>query len=79
MKLLQLSLSCQKLLRKHEKNSQEVAMLPWLKMIRFDLIDRLDLTNADERFRQRKARETSKTENKAPHPSNTSNNQGDTP
>jgi len=54
-------------------------MLPWLKMIRFDLIDRLDLTNADERFRQRKARETSKTENKAPHPSNTSNNQGDTP
>jgi hypothetical protein len=62
-----------------QKISQEVAMLRWLKMISFDLIDRLDLTNAGQRFRQRKARETTKTENKAPQPFETANDQGDTP
>ena len=54
-------------------------MLRWLKTIRFALVDRLDLTNADERFGQRNFRQENKTGNQAPQPSTTANDLGDTP
>ena len=54
-------------------------MLRWLKTIRFALVDRLDLTNADERFGQRTFRHETKTGNQTPQPSITSNDLGDTP
>jgi hypothetical protein len=59
--------------------SQGVAMLRWLKTIRFVLVDRLDLTDADERFRQRNVRKEAKTDGQSPEPSTASNDQGDTP
>jgi hypothetical protein len=62
-----------------QKMSHRVAMLRWLKTIRFALVDRLDLTNADERFGQRTFRHETKTGNQTPQPSITSNDQGDTP
>lgn len=54
-------------------------MLRWLEKIRFDLVDRLDLTNADERFRQRKARQEGKSDQQASQHRNAANDQGDTP
>lgn len=38
-------------------------MFRWLKTIRFALVDRLNLTNADERFGQRNFRHETKTGN----------------
>jgi hypothetical protein len=59
--------------------SERITMLRWLKTIPFALVDRLDLTNADERFGQRNFRQENKTGNQAPQPSTTANDLGDTP
>lgn len=52
-------------------------MLRWLRKIQFGLVDRLDLTNADERFRQRKARQDPEPAKQVSQPSNQANDQGD--
>jgi hypothetical protein len=53
-------------------------MLRWLRKIQFRLIDRLDMTNADERFRQRKARQEPEPAKQVSKSSNAANDQGDT-